>query len=263
MAISRIAAFLLMFVLFLQCATDKELPAAGRQVTPQNTGGNAGGAFDPGADLNALFVGNSLTYENDLPSLVAEVAGMDGVHLAISSITAGNYSLEDHWADGSIQVTLAANKFDFLIAQQGPSALPESQVQLSRSSMKIADECRARKTTFGLYMVWPSLARDFDRDNSIASYTNAASASNALLCPAGLAWKLAWKKDKTIPFYGPDNFHPGIHGSVLAAMVIYAAIKEKKDLDFMDKSKASWGGSVSAKEFEIMKGAAMEAVGTR
>lgn len=112
--------------------------------------------------------------------------------------------------------------------------------------------CRARDTIFGLYMVWPALEREFDRDNCIASYTNAA---NALLCPAGLAWKLAWQRDRSIPFYGPDNFHPSFHGSFLAAMVIYTAIKGKKNLDFITKPEG-----VSDAQFEIMKRAAIEAV---
>jgi hypothetical protein len=261
MFLTRIPAFLLVLVLFLQCASDNGSPNPQPAApAPPNSGGNVSGGFDSKADINIIFVGNSLTYENDLPSLVAGIATMDGVRLGITTITQGNYSLDDHWADGTIQTTLDQNNYDFLIAQQGPSALPESQMLLRESSIRIADECLRHNTRFGLYMVWPALSRDFDRDNCIASYTNAARASSALLCPAGLAWKLAWQKEKNIPFYGPDNFHPGIHGSVLAAMVIYAAVKEKKDFNFIDKSRTTWGGSISDKEFEIMKYAAIEAM---
>jgi hypothetical protein len=211
------------------------------------------------ADLYVYFVGNSLTYENDLPSLVKEIAKMDGVEMSILTNARANYSFDDHLAEGSIASTLGSYHYDFLVGQQGPSALPDSQVLLRNSSIRIGEQCRDHKTTFALYMVWPSLARDFDRDNSIASYTEAAKASDALLCPAGLAWKLAWKQDPELPLYGPDNFHPSIHGSVLAAMVIYASLKQKSDFDFIDREKASWSKDISSEQLSIMKSSALQA----
>jgi len=261
MFVPRAVLLLLFFSLFLECSREVS-PPPGAPLSPAATSvnGSIKGVFDNNANINVLFVGNSLTYVNDLPTLVAEIAKMDGVTLGVTSITAGNYSLDDHWADGTIQRALGKNQYDLLIAQQGPSALPESQISLRESSIRIAGECRAHNTVFGLYMVWPALERDFDRDNCIASYTNAANASNALLCPAGRAWKLSWEKNKTISFYGPDAFHPSIHGSVLAAMTIYAAIKGKKDLDFIHKSDLSWGAEISNEHFEIMKSAAIESL---
>lgn len=229
---SRLFSFLLLLALFLQCTTDDA----------------------PSAKLNILFVGNSLTYENNLPDLVYQIASKDGIKLSYRVVAYGNYSFDDHLADGAIQTMLKEGKYDFLVGQQGPSALPESQVLLRESSIKIAGECESSNTTFALYMVWPSLARDFDRENCIASYTNAAKASNALLCPAGLAWKLAWQKDPQLPLYGPDNFHPSIQGSLLAAMVIYASIQKKKDLEFITRWK-----DISDDELNIMKEAAIKA----
>ncbi len=228
---------LILLVLFLQCAE--------------------GPKDDARPDLNILFVGNSLTYVNDLPSLVKQIAKLDDVNISYKTVAFPDFSLDDHMADGTMQATLDGEQFDLLIAQQGPSALQESQELLLASSLEFAKRCKARNTTFGLYMVWPSKQRSFDLDNSILSYTNAAKASNALLCPAGLAWKLAWEKDAKLPLYGPDQFHPGIHGSVLAAMTIYVAVKQKKDLDFIKKSE--WK-TISQGQLDIMKDAALRSV---
>ena len=213
---------------------------------------------EPKADLNVLFIGNSLTYVNDLPALVSEIAKMDGVDLAYKTYALPNFAIEDHWAANTIQKGLKEDHYDFLIAQQGPSAQSQSQIMLRNASVMVANECRKTKTTFGLYMVWPSADRSTpDHDRCIESYTKAAKASNALLCPAALAWKLAWKNDPDLPLYGPDGFHPGIHGSVLAAMSIYASIKQKTNLDFIDKSKATWSESISDEQMTIMKDAAI------
>lgn len=215
---------------------------------------------DAHADLRVFFVGNSLTYTNDLPAMVVELAAMDGLKMSATTLAFPNYALEDHLFDGELQKKLSKSKFDFVIAQQGPSALPESQVMLREGALRMAQVCEANGAKFALYGVWPSLDRSFDLDNCIGSYANAASACKALLCPAGLAWKLAWQKKPSLPLYGPDNFHPSVHGSALAALVIYASIRGKNDWKFFDPTLASWSGQVNAGDLEIMKEAAMQAV---
>ena len=259
MPAARIFTLLIVVILFTQCGKDSNgpVPQTQKPMVPVNA------VFDPAADLNIFFVGNSLTYFNDLPAIVKEIALMDGVKISYTTIANPDYSFDDHLEDGAIPAVLKAHQYDYLIGQQGPSALPESQVLLKASSKKIANECHAHNTKFGLYMVWPSLDREFDRDNSIASYTNAAEEADALLCPAGLAWKRAWTKDPSLPLYGPDNFHPSFHGSVLAAIVIYASIREKKNLDFIELSKSTWTGKITEAQLVIMKTSTIEAIKTK
>jgi hypothetical protein len=257
--LSRIIISCLSLFLFLQCRTD-EVPAPVAVNGPISPSKPAVVGNSATASLRVLFVGNSLTYSNDLPSLVVEIAAMDGVEMSSTMIAHADYAIEDHLSDGDVQKALKGAKFNFVVAQQGPSALPESQVNLREFSIQLAHVCEENSTALALFMVWPSLARDFDREACIASYTNAARASKALLCPAGLAWKKAWARKSDLPLYSADNFHPGLHGSVLAAMVIYGTLQSKKDLDFIDLKKASFGGTISEIEMIAMKAAAMEAL---
>ncbi|MEQ8425170.1 MAG: hypothetical protein RIA63_10710, partial [Cyclobacteriaceae bacterium] len=162
--------------------------------------------------IKVLYVGNSLTYSNDLPGLVEELGRMQGVRIQSKVIAKPNYALEDHWLEGTIQSEIKNNHYDFVVAQQGPSALPESQVMLLESAVRFAELCKETKTVFALYMVWPSKSRSFDHDNVIYSYSNTAKKTASLLCPAGLAWKYAWEEDPNLPLYGNDNFHPSIMG---------------------------------------------------
>lgn len=218
-------------------------------------------SFEPGMKaIRVLFVGNSLTYTNNMPVLLAELAAMDQVTLTSVMIAPGGYSLEDHWNDGVAKQEMLRGPFDIVIGQQGPSALPESQVLLKAYAAKFADECKRQNTPWGLYMVWPSEARFFDLDNVIYSYSQAASTTNALLCPAGLAWKLAWAEDPQLALYGGDRFHPSIKGSLLAAMTIYVALQAKEDLSFINVKGASWERDVTDAELEILKRAAINAL---
>lgn len=49
-----------------------------------------------------LFVGNSLTYVNDLPGILQAMAdSAGGKKLAVATVAFPDYALEDHWAEGS------------------------------------------------------------------------------------------------------------------------------------------------------------------
>ena len=90
---------------------------------------SSAGAVDA-PPLRVLFVGNSLTATNDLPGRVAGLAAATGRRLEYEAITFGGFSLEDHWNQGDARAALATGRWNVVIMQQGPSALPESQVDL-------------------------------------------------------------------------------------------------------------------------------------
>jgi hypothetical protein len=217
-------------------------------------------SYVPGQkSLRILYLGNSLTYSNDLPALVAELASMDGVTITYKMMAPGGVSLEDHWNAGEAQIEMSMHEYDLIVGQQGPSALPESQVLLKQYAARFSDECRKLEVPWSLYMVWPAESRIFDLDNVIYSYTQAAKSTSATLFPAGLAWKYAWQTHPDLPLYGSDRFHPSVMGSVLAAMTIYAVLQAKHDFDFIKYSTASWKAEVSEQHLVVLKEAAIKA----
>mgnify|MGYP003579082541 FL=1 len=212
-------------------------------------------------ELKVLFVGNSLTYTNDLPGLVKEIALQDGISMMFKSYSKPDYSLADHWNEGLVQRELRTkNGYDFAVFQQGPSAMQESLELLTEYAMKFAALARRADATPALYMVWPSAQRSFDLAGVIHAYSTAAEKSSSLLCPAGLAWKYAWEGDPALPLYGPDRFHPGKAGSLLAALSIYGALTGKSDFDFIDRSTCSWKNEISEAQFHRLKEAATKAI---
>lgn len=210
--------------------------------------------------IRILFVGNSLTYVNDLPALIAELAGQDKTTIIYNSFLFPDYSLEDHWKEGKVQAEIEKGGYDFVVAQQGPSALPESQVLLLDYTKRFAELCNKNNSKLALYMVWPSGERSFDLDNVIKSYTNAAEKTSSLLCPAGLAWKYAWQADSTLPLYTSDDFHPSVTGSVLAALTIYAVLTDKRGLDSLKPATYSWKNEIPEERLNTLKQAVLMAM---
>jgi hypothetical protein len=178
----------------------------------------------PPEPLNVLFVGNSLTQANDLPAQVARLATATGRLLEYKTVAFGGFNLEDHWNQGDARTALATGDYDVLVMQQGPSALPESQVDLKLWAGRWADEARAAGTRLALWTVWPESWRQGALSDVIYSYRQAAVAAGAAVYPAGAAWLFAWQCRPALGLYGPDGFHPSPLGTYAAALVVYGRL---------------------------------------
>lgn len=213
--------------------------------------------------LRILFVGNSLTYTNDIPALVKELAHLDNIRIDYTTIAFGNYGLDDHLSEGIVQATIKKGKYDVVVVQQGPSALPASQNNLMSAVLQFKNLCNEAKTKLAVYMVWPSKDRLFDLDQVIYSYSNAGKKNNALICAAGLAWKKTWATAPNISLYGPDGFHPDLSGSLLSAMVIYGTLTGKYTFAEVKSDNKMWSTSLDAQTLDILKKTAREAIETK
>jgi hypothetical protein len=184
-----------------------------------------------GAELRVLFIGNSLTYANDLPAMTAQLAGSADVPpMRVVTLLRGNYALEDHWNEGEASRMIAEGNWDVIVLQQGPSALPESQANLLEYTRRFASLAQSIDARVALYMAWPPADRDAARDSVRTSYTNAAAAVGGILVPAGEAWRAAWRRDPSLALYGNDGFHPTRMGSYLAALCLFEQLYGKSPI---------------------------------
>lgn len=183
----------------------------------------------PEADLRVLFVGNSLTYTNDMPGMVQHLASSSGLSFAYGVAAQPNYSLEDHWASG-IAGVIQQQQADVVVMQQGPSSVPSHQAHLAHWAGQLAHVIRAAGGEPALLMVWPDNGRLSAFDDVHTAYRNAATAVDGLFLPAGEAWRAAWVRDAGIATYGTDGFHPSAIGSMAAALTVFAVLFEAESL---------------------------------
>lgn len=178
-----------------------------------------------------MFIGNSLTQSNDLPNLVNGIAASLTVPWEYSVEAVGGYGLEDHWVSTRLRSTIANGNWDWVVLQQGPSALPESRDNLVFWTQQFDTRIRMGGAKTALYMVWPDATRHSAFDSVSASYRAAADAVAGTILPAGDAWIAAWRRDPSLPLYGSDGFHPSMAGSYLAALTIFAGLTGRSPLD--------------------------------
>jgi hypothetical protein len=174
--------------------------------------------------VSVLFIGNSLTYVNNLPELVKIQAEKKGVILKTEMIAFPNYALEDHWNDGEIQKKISTGKFEYVVIQQGPSSQSDGREMLMDYGKRIQQLCKESKSKLAFFMVWPSVSNWNTFSGVIKNYSDAAKSVNSILCPVGIVWKTTVELQKDYSLYDSDLFHPSKKGSELAAKVIVQAL---------------------------------------
>ena len=135
-----------------------------------------------------------------------------------------NYALEDHYDNREAVRALEDETWDFVVMQQGPSALPTSRANLLVWAGVFGDLIDDNGAQAVMYGVWPELDRSFDFGNVAESYRQAAASIGGLFAPAGEAWQFAWARDSTLPLYAIDDFHPSNMGTYLAALTVFERV---------------------------------------
>ena len=190
--------------------------------------GSSGGVTGPppGEGPAILFVGNSLTYFNDMPEIVAAISlgAEDDPPMRVGMVAFPNFNLEDHWNRGDALDAIDSGEWDVVVLQQGPSTLPESRAHLVEWAGRFAERSRAAGAEPALYSVWPTDGTEAGYDATLASYAAAADAVDGILIPAGEAWRAARVRDPELDFTLSDGFHPSLLGSVVVAYAFWHAI---------------------------------------
>jgi hypothetical protein len=199
-----------------------------------------------------LFIGNSLTYTNNLPRLVEAVFASAGIEAGAEMVAMPGISLFDHWYSPrrEAEKAIAKGGWTSVIMQQGPSSQPEGRRDLRGSVKRFAKFITDVGARPGIYCVWPREDRSSDFDDVIESYRLAAEDVDGLFFPVGPAWRMT---PDDIRLYSPDGIHPTGYGSYLAALVIYGVLSGKSPiglpstLTFKDGARAQIPDDVVAK----------------
>lgn len=208
---------------------------------------------DAAPALRVLFVGNSLTYSNDLPAIVEALAKATNQRkFTYKMIAFPDFSLEDHWNKKDALKAIQKGRWDLVVLQQGPSASREGRALLLEYGRRFAEAIRESGGRPALFSVWPSRARMQDFPGVSESYRLAAEAVEGVVFPVGDAWLRAWKTNPTIGLYSADGFHPSEAGSYVAALVIYERLYKRSPVGLPSKLKLGTGLRIEVAEDQAL-----------
>lgn len=189
---------------------------------------------------SVLFIGNSYTYFNSMPEILAEIAASFGNHVQYSSQTPGGMTFSGHAGNTATYSAMNSENWDYVVlqAQSQEPSFPYGQVntQTLPFAMQLADSAQAISTCSQamFFMTWGRQNGDpqwdsintFDKMNERLrlAYLRFADSSNASVSPVGVAWKYVRDNHPNINLYTGDGSHPSYAGSYLAACTFYASI---------------------------------------
>jgi len=222
------------------------------------------GQETPPAPLKVLFVGNSYTSVNDLPSMVAGLAeAAGGRKIDVDRHLVGGCTLEKHVKDQKAIDKIRAEKWDVVVLQE-QSLHPVIDRQSMHEYARLLDaevKKQGAKTIF--YLTWarqhiPDMQEGADPAKSPeyakamygfsgaskttdletwcqqqkaglngglnGAYLDIAKELGAGVAPVGIAWKAALSADPPFVLHSQDKSHPNPTGTYLAACVFYATL---------------------------------------
>lgn len=198
-----------------------------------------------------LFIGNSYTGYNSLPTMVENVATSAGYSFSNSNLTPGGATLYQHSQNTSTYNQMASKNWDYVViqAQSQEPSFPNNQVatQTLPYADQLVDSIRsivpcAQPTFFRTWgrengdqwncPYFPPLCTYEGMDSLLhLRYRMMADSNDAYLSPVGSVWKYIRDTDSTIALYTSDGSHPSLAGSYVAACTFFTVFTRSNPMN--------------------------------
>jgi len=200
-----------------------------------------------GEEIKILFVGDSLTYYNDMPMIFDAMAKSEQKNVYVDSITKGGYAIlkmqEDSEFWSAVEQKIHSQKWDIIVYQPGrnytvmpeyfPDA-PQDEFKAAERMVKLIKKVGAlplQYSTFGVNK--GSVTRNaFTKVMTRREHTDLVTEYNAGVADklgvtavySGKVLNLAAEKYPEINLYHTDKIHPSYAGSFVVASCFYTVI---------------------------------------
>jgi hypothetical protein len=180
--------------------------------------------------LKVLFIGNSYTYVNSLPNMLAMLTTSIGSPRPIQTKTVAMpaATLQMLWEKGTAKEAIQERKWDFVVLQEQSVRPTEDPERMYYYARQFDAEIKKNGARTILFLTWaprgnPERQLPLDR-----AYFTLAKELDAQVAPVGPAWRVALGIAPTIALHMDDGSHPTPTGSYLAACVFYHVILDNK-----------------------------------
>lgn len=183
-----------------------------------------------------LFIGNSLTFYNDLPNMFAQLARSGKQKVAVGIYAQGGWALEDHVKSADSATAINSQIWTYVVLQE-QSAIPAVEgwriYNMYPAARTLVGQVRNTGAAPLFYLTWarrdgfPDYGMyDFESMQTQVNngYYAIASELGVPVVPVGSAWRLALAEHPEIILFQEDGNHPTEQGTYLAACVFYESI---------------------------------------
>ncbi len=183
------------------------------------------------APLRVLFIGNSLTFTNDLPSMVERLSRAAGVERPVDAemIARGGDSFYLHTErrdDGAPLKVIARGGWDVVVLQENGRVAARGGIDSFPFASRLVRATREAGAKPIFYMTWAYRGQEENLPRIRDAYSKLGSRLEVEIAPVGEAWHLA-REAGSAELFAEDGIHPGPEGSYLAACVIFSTLYQR------------------------------------
>ena len=173
--------------------------------------------------IKILFIGNSHTFNHDVPALVKERAKADGVDCDVFMISHGGWHLKEHLQEPDLAFNIKYGGFDYVVLQEHSHPF-EKLDEYAEAVKEINEMAKAAGSYTVLYGTW-SLKTD-EAGQKLMNETNRRIASENGIVYAGVGenWWGYMRENPDEDMYMEDGAHASLFGAKYAARVIWDAV---------------------------------------
>ena len=187
------------------------------------------------APMRVLFIGNSYTYVNDLPMVIADLASAarEARPFKPDVVLVGGATLEGHIAGRDALPAIARGGWDAIVLQEQSTRPITDPDKMWRDVKTLAVAAKKVNAKLVLYETWAREALPGTQDSLTHVYHKAASDVHAVVAPVGEVWSAFRGQEGAIPagthsvLFRADGSHPSPVGTYLAATVLYQTLYGK------------------------------------
>jgi hypothetical protein len=219
-----------------------------------------------GDTIKVMFMGNSLTFYNDMPKMVQAFARetKQPKQIVVFQATSPAYTFSHHWDWHRTRDWIKDEQLDFIIMQEKSTGPVDDYEKFEKFGTMLVEEIRKYQKTaqVWLFLNWSRKGHQQQDKLNTATYGLADKLKIGVV-PIGKAFMASEDKPTKIPLYEKDGLHPTPHASYLEACVIYAKLYGKSPVGLPAKVVDNDGKvlvDINADEARILQQISWDAV---
>jgi hypothetical protein len=190
--------------------------------------------------IKILFIGNSLTFQNKMPTIFKGIAILNGKKVYVEDCAKAKETIFGHSNRDEVKKAIESQDWDYVIIQGSSREFLKDSSIIHHKTLPALERIIAMiqknnpYTKMLFYMTWGyrdgykpikgsnTFLKMANKINS--QYLNLSKKYNIGVVPVGMAWKDSRIRRRDVNLYFKDGIHPSLKGSYLTAFCFYAAI---------------------------------------
>lgn len=192
--------------------------------------------------INVLFIGNSITYFNNMPQTFEAIANSKDDFTNVTMYAPGGTGFLNHVNDPNVYNHFRQGNWDYVILQPGSNESPGYSEPINSTltrARKLQDSILdynpcAKILYYEIsYGVWGNTAADLMTYNNTMDLIRAnleylVDSTELFFAPAGETMRAAWNSNQAVMLWGGNgDIHPNTLGSYMIACTFYSSIFQK------------------------------------